>query len=152
MPDRYNASDEHISTFAMVNSGPTRAWINHYSVRSVESFLVKAARGLPSSRKKHVDLSYWVERNFNTVENHSISAMAPATRRVLDKLLKIKGLSDLRLSALLWHRNRFATLVRDPDTHRLLVHILTAGGSSVLPEQLQRQLVSWYQQALRTQR
>ena len=49
--------------------------LNHYSVRSAADFMIKRARGLPNHVKKKIDLTYWVERNFNAVEDTSISPM-----------------------------------------------------------------------------
>lgn len=130
MPDRYNASDEHISTFAMVNSGPTRAWINHYSVRSVESFLVKAARGLPSSRKKHVDLSYWVERNFNHVRDETILRRAEALAAARAELDALPGVTDAHEACVAAHRQKISDLLRDKSQYEFYRAMIIAGSSS----------------------
>lgn len=146
LPDIFTKMQQRLSLFGL-SKGRTLVEMNHYSVRSAAAFLVKRDRGLPNRAHKSVDLAYWVERNFNTVEDRSISAMAPATKVAMAELLSIEGLDELHKASLTWHRNRFASLVREPDFHQLLVHILTASGSTVLPEQLQLQLVKWYQQA-----
>lgn len=61
--------------------------LNHYAVRSAESFLVKRDRG----RVNHVDrdqgLAYWFRMNNNYEEDHSIERMIPMMRAELDKLL-----------------------------------------------------------------
>jgi len=63
------------------------ATLNHYAVRSAESFLVKRDRG----RVNHVDrdqgLAYWFRMNNNEEENTSIHRMLPALRAEIDRLL-----------------------------------------------------------------
>lgn len=146
LPKWFARNQQRLSLFGC-STGRSVVEMNHYAVRSAAAFLLKRDRGLPNRSHKPVDLAYWVERNFNTVEDLSVSAMTPASQVVLKRLMQIDGLSDLRINALLWHRNRFAAMVREPEHQELMVQILTAGGSSVLPEQLQYQLVRWYQDA-----
>lgn len=150
LPDIFARNQSRLSLFGL-SKGRANVEMNHYSVRSAAAFLVKRDRGLPNRAHKIVDLAYWVERNFNTVQDRSIAAMAPATAAEMAELLQIKGLAELHKAALVWHRNRFATLVRNPDDHQLLMHILTASGSTVLPDQMQNQLVRWYQQTNKSQ-
>jgi len=61
--------------------------LNHYAVRSAESFLVKRDRG----RVNHVDrdqgLSYWFRMNNNAVKETSIQRMLPRLREEMDKML-----------------------------------------------------------------
>ncbi len=61
--------------------------LNHYAVRSAESFLVKRDRG----RVNHVDrdqgLVYWFRMNNNAIEERSIQRMIPAVRAELDRLM-----------------------------------------------------------------
>lgn len=61
--------------------------LNHYAVRSAESFLVKRDRG----RVNHVDrdqgLSYWFRMNNNAETDLSIKRMLPAMRAELDKMM-----------------------------------------------------------------
>ena len=145
LPEWFARTQERLSLFGCSN-GRALVEMNHYAVRSAASFLIKRERGLPNRSHKPVDLAYWVERNFNMVEDRSIEAMRPATEAALDALLQIDGLGELHNRAVKWHRDRFAYLVREPEYHLLLTQILTAGGSTVLPQELQRQLVRWYQE------
>ncbi|MDZ4134001.1 MAG: glycosyltransferase family 2 protein, partial [Paracoccaceae bacterium] len=61
--------------------------LNHYAVRSAESFLVKRDRG----RVNHVDrdqgLNYWFRMNHNVAQDRSIQRMIPALRAEYDRLL-----------------------------------------------------------------
>jgi hypothetical protein len=61
--------------------------LNHYAVRSAESFLVKRDRG----RVNHVDrdqgLNYWFRMNHNAVTETSIQRMIPALRAEYERLM-----------------------------------------------------------------
>ena len=120
--------------------------MNHYAVKSAGAFLLKRARGLPN-RKKPIDLSYWVDRNFNSVRDISISAMLPATKQVLEDLMFLPGMRKLHEQSVAWHQAKFQSLLREPATHALLTKLIVAGSSQVPPPRLQRRLVAWYHQA-----
>lgn len=146
LPEALAANPSRLSLFGF-DAGQSLVEMNHYSIRSAAGFLFKRARGLPNRRHKPVDLAYWVERNFNTVEDRSIAAMRPATEAALAELIAIPGMQAAHEAAVRWHRGRFAELVRDPVYQALLVDILTAGASTELPRELQHRLVRWYQEA-----
>lgn len=77
MSDDFAAQQSRINLFGIDGRGE-RAWLNHYSVRSIEEFLLKAVRGLPNHMEKRIGLGYWAERNFNTVEDTRIAPMRGA--------------------------------------------------------------------------
>lgn len=116
-----------------VQAGDDLAGLNHYSLRSAEEFIVKRDRGLPNRRDRALDLGYWVERNFNTVEDLSIKAMAPATEAARAQLMALPGLADLHARALAWHRDAFARLIRDEATYNIYMQAVLAGDSKDLP-------------------
>ncbi len=103
--------------------------LNHYSVRSGESFMLKRARGLPNHMDRDIGLAYWVERNFNTVEDLSIAAMIPATRKRLDTLLQIGDLARLDKAARVTQRRRFNEMMQHPDNIQLYWHLALSAGS-----------------------
>lgn len=88
--------------------------LNHYAVRSAESFLVKRDRG----RANHVDrdqgLNYWFRMNFNADQDRSIQRMVPALQAEYHRLMadpEIRAAHDFSVS---WHRQRIADLRADP--------------------------------------
>ena len=93
--------------------------LNHYILRSAESFLVKRQRG----RINHVDqdqgMAYWSERNYTTETDLSIQAQIPRAKKVLAKLMSDAPLAALHNEAVAWHRARIAVLMQDPDYHAL---------------------------------
>ncbi|HQU67248.1 MAG TPA: glycosyltransferase family 2 protein [Albidovulum sp.] len=85
--------------------------LNHYAVRSVESFLVKRDRG----RVNHVDrdqgLNYWFRMNHNAVEDRSILRMVPAARAEFDRLMADPDIAALHEGAVAAHRAKIAELM-----------------------------------------
>jgi hypothetical protein len=84
--------------------------LNHYAVRSAESFLVKRDRG----RVNHVDrdqgLAYWFRMNNNYEEELSIQARLPIMRAELERLLSDPEIRAAHDSAVAAHRAKIAEL------------------------------------------
>lgn len=114
-------------------AGRALAEINHYTVKSPKAFVVKRARGLPNRTDRAVDLGHWLERNFNTVEDRSIAAMAPATAAVRARLTALPGLAALQEATLDWHRAEAARQIATPERHAFYSQLVLAGGSRALP-------------------
>ena len=60
--------------------------LNHYAVRSAESFLVKRNRGRVNHMDRDQGLAYWFRMNNNYAEDRSITRMIPKMCEELDKL------------------------------------------------------------------
>lgn len=144
LPEGFAIAEQRINLFGLPEASAL-AQLNHYSVRSAESFMVKRARGLPNRKGKAIDLTYWVERNFNTVEDTSIAHLGAGLGKVLDQLLTLPGLAALQAAALDWHHRKFAELMRDPVEVKLFGRLLLSAGSVPLPEAAVRELVALYQ-------
>lgn len=93
-----------------------RDWVqlNHYSLRSLEDFLVKRARGLPNHTDKDIDALYWAERNFNTVEDRSIARHAAPMQAELARLRALQGVEEGHQAGVAAHRAKIARLLEDP--------------------------------------
>ena len=91
------------------------ACLNHYAVRSAESFLVKRDRG----RVNHVDrdqgLNYWFRMNHNVEQDSSIQRMIPALRAEYDRLLADPDIAAAHATCVASHQARIAAL-RATDT------------------------------------
>lgn len=89
--------------------------LNHYVLRSAESYLVKRARG----RINHVDqdqgLEYWARRNYCTEKDDSILRHLPRMRAAYDALLSDKEIFALHQKAVGWHKHKIAELKRTDD-------------------------------------
>ncbi|MGC3939439.1 glycosyltransferase family 2 protein [Roseobacter sp. EG26] len=89
--------------------------LNHYAVRSAESFLVKRDRG----RVNHVDrdqgLSYWFRMNNNAEEERSIQRMIPALKAEMSKLLKDPEIAAAHAYSVNKHREKIEELKKQPE-------------------------------------
>lgn len=98
--------------------------LNHYILRSAESFLVKRERG----RINHVDqdqgLEYWATRNYATERDESILSRLGPAKAVLDDLLGDPELAALHDAAVTWHQDRIAKLKADPEYLKLYEMII----------------------------
>jgi hypothetical protein len=139
LPDSFARRDGQI---ALPGLAPGRSVIelNHYSLRSVESFLVKTLRGLANSKVKAIDLSYWVERNFNTVQNTAITRWSGALEREIATLRALPGIEALHQQACAWHRAQFDRIVQTHAGYRLMCDCLHAADSAALDPDLAMQL------------
>ncbi|MDO8883440.1 MAG: glycosyltransferase family 2 protein, partial [Pseudotabrizicola sp.] len=86
--------------------------LNHYAVRSAESFLVKRDRG----RVNHVDrdqgLNYWFRMNHNSDRDTSIQRMIPAVQAEYDRLLSDPEIRAAHDHSVACHRAKIAELLQ----------------------------------------
>lgn len=91
------------------------ARLHHYSVRSLESFLVKRDRG----RTNHIAVEqaehYWFDMNVNRDRDETILPHADRARPMLKALLADPVLSMLHERACDWHRAKIEDLKARPD-------------------------------------
>lgn len=138
---------------SLLNQPPHRALaeLHHYSLRSVESFLVKSRRGLPNRSEKPIDLGYWIERNFNAEENRAALPLQPALAAEIARLKALPGVGALHAAAVAHHRESFARIVTTPAGYRLFSQCLHAANSAVLPRGLALDLYRRFQDIGRDQ-
>ena len=140
LPAAFSRADQRINLFG-ISQGADLVQLNHYSLRAAENFMVKRSRGLPNHAAREVGLGYWVERNFNTVEDSSIGRMGAATRARLAQLLALDGVADLQAHARSWHRAKFQEMMQERDEIQLFWHLALSGGSTApSPELAQAQM------------
>ncbi|MCK8465166.1 glycosyltransferase family 2 protein [Aliiroseovarius sp. S1339] len=84
--------------------------LNHYAVRSAESFLVKRDRG----RVNHVDrdqgLAYWFRMNNNAVEERSIQHRLPMMKAELARLIDDEDIAAAHAHSVQCHKAKIAEL------------------------------------------
>ncbi len=145
LPESFSRSDGRI---LLPGHGGSAVALNHYCLRSVAEFMIKRDRGLPNRQGKAIDLAYWVERNFNTVEEVSILEHLPETRAELARLRALPGLAELEDRAHRWARKRLDEMLRDPEEVRLHGRLLLAGDSRVLSFEEGQRLARLYLSAV----
>lgn len=121
------------------------ARLHHYSVRSIDSFLVKRDRG----RTNHVDrdqgLAYWADMNLNMQEDRSLLRMVDRTRAEMDRMLADPEIARLHQEACDWHRGRISALKSDPEWnafHALLQRVNPPGQMPEESEALVREMAA----------
>ncbi|MGB3409103.1 MAG: glycosyltransferase family 2 protein [Jannaschia sp.] len=121
--------------------------LNHYSVRSVHEFLLKRARGLPNRTGKDIDLTYWVERNFNQVPCHRIVPQIAPMRTELARLRTLSGVAEAEAVSATWHAAKLAEVLSTREGAKLCGRLVLAAGSVAPEAGLGRALLAQYQQA-----
>ena len=98
--------------------------LNHYAVRSAESFLVKRDRG----RVNHVDrdqgLNYWFRMNHNVTEDRSILRLLPRLQAERARLMADPGIAAAHAHSIACHRAKIAEL-RGVSAHQKFYGELT---------------------------
>ena len=105
------------------NWGYDLVTLNHYAVRSAESFLIKRDRG----RVNHVDrdqgAAYWFRMNHNAEEETSIHRHAKNVAAEKARLLALPGVAAAHAASVAWHKSRIEKLKSDPDHAELFAKI-----------------------------
>ncbi|MCH2164277.1 MAG: glycosyltransferase family 2 protein [Marinovum sp.] len=117
--------------------------LNHYALGAKESFVLKTARGRAVHSDDMLGLDYWVERNFNTVEDISILALQKDVKTERDALAGDPVLTELHAAAVTWRKTRFEELMLEEPYRALMGRLLTTPPSRPLGPQLARQLISY---------
>ncbi|WP_238367328.1 glycosyltransferase family 2 protein [Mesobacterium pallidum] len=91
------------------------ATLNHYALRSMDSYLVKTDRGDVNRENRAFDDTYWRERNDPAWEEPSILRMLPGLEAALAELKADPEIAALHNEAVALHRARIAALNARPD-------------------------------------
>jgi hypothetical protein len=100
------------------------AQVNHYALRSLESFLVKRDRGRVNHSDQTMDLDYWQRFDLAEVTCTAIRRYDAAVEGWLARLREDRVLAGLHERAVDWHRARIAALMREP-VYQALVQSIT---------------------------
>ncbi len=114
--------------------------LNHYALGSMQGFVLKADRGRANREASAVDAGYWVERNFDAVEDRSILGLEPRSAPLHEALLADPVLGPLHAAAVAWRHDRFARLMQDEAMRDLYGRLLLAGPTRVLDEATARSI------------
>jgi hypothetical protein len=129
MPTRYHSarifSDPGTVPYGLVQ-------LNHYALGAAESFVLKCHRGRPNREAMAVGLGldYWVERNFDLVEDRSILDLASGPLR--QRLRADSVLAPLHQTAVAWRQNQFLSLMGEEPWRALYGRLLMAPASRPL--------------------
>lgn len=89
------------------------AQINHYALRSLDSYLVKRDRGRANHMNETLGLEYHAKFDLNHEIDTSVLRYEAATSVIYEYLMSDKTLRDLHLAAVDWHRRKVAAMRAD---------------------------------------
>lgn len=127
------------------------AQINHYALGSMESFLVKVARGKPNHTGAPIDLAYWSDRNFNAIEDTRILRHQKTVQSGVDALMADAEIARLHHAGVVWRKARIAALLENSDSFYMMARLRQMASTAVLSPADQRQLFQGLMQVRRLQ-
>lgn len=100
--------------------GDRLARMNHYAVRSLESYMMKRLRGDVNTTSFHGKMeesgeTYWRLHCWNTVENQNLAQRSAAIAAGVDRLKSDALLHQLHQQSVDYHQNRIASLRSTPQ-------------------------------------
>ena len=116
MPDSYYKNSWRMSRHTV---GYELGQVNHYALRTRESYLMKAVRGRAYTPDM-LGAEYWHAMDRNEELDETIQPLLPAARAIHAELMKDETLSRLHRRAVRWHQNSIATLRETPMGRDLL--------------------------------
>ncbi|GAB5434823.1 MAG: hypothetical protein EpisKO_41930 [Epibacterium sp.] len=93
--------------------------LNHYALRSAESFLVKRQRGRALHVDRSIGLNYWIRMDWNDHRDITIQRNLPRMQAEMDRLLADETLRALHEAGLAWHRAKAAELHQQEEFEAL---------------------------------
>ena len=103
--------------------GIETAQLNHYAVRSVESYLLKKHRGRANHMSESLSTEYWDRWNRGGAEDRSIQRYLPAIQERMEVYLADDTLNRLHRRGFRWHKDLLANAAGGPGipgaAHRL---------------------------------
>lgn len=107
------------------NYGYAIAQINHYAVRTVDSFLLKRDRGDGNATPNRLELNYWKRWCREGSEDLSILRKLPELKKDLLALMRDPVVRHLHLAAIEFHKAHIAQLLKNSEYKELKEQILS---------------------------
>ena len=93
--------------------------LNHYALRSAESFLIKRQRGRALHVDRSIGLNYWIRMDWCDYRDITIKRNVPRLRAEYDRLMQDARVRQLHVEGLAWHRAKAEELHREPEFQEL---------------------------------
>ncbi|WP_226621634.1 glycosyltransferase family 2 protein [Alloyangia pacifica] len=106
--------------------------LNHYALRSAESYLIKRQRGRALHVDRQIGLNYWIRMDWSGARDLTIQRNLPRLRAEMGRLLADPELARLHAEGVAWHREKAAELRADPEFGKLFREATTL---SLTPEE-----------------
>ncbi|MGR3616037.1 MAG: glycosyltransferase family 2 protein [Paracoccaceae bacterium] len=89
--------------------------LNHYALRSAESFLIKRQRGRALHVDRSIGLNYWIRMDWSNFRDITIKRNTPRLQAEYDRLMADKALRDWHERGRAWHRAKADELHGMPE-------------------------------------
>ncbi|WP_420584291.1 glycosyltransferase family 2 protein [Ruegeria sp.] len=130
MPDRYYTQSWRSARDSV---GYDLVQVNHYALKSCESYLVKKMRGRAHHLGESLGMEYWTMMNQNAEEDGSIDVVLERKRDIYYDLLSDAETARLHHQSCDLHRQEIAQLREQPEMQDLMQQ-MTAGFAAQLGE------------------
>ncbi|MDH3262940.1 MAG: glycosyltransferase family 2 protein, partial [Paracoccaceae bacterium] len=104
------------------------ATLNHYAVRSADSYLVKRDRGRINHTAQDQGVYYFQRRNYIAEDDSRLLPILPRLEAERARLMSDPALAALHEEAVAWHKARIARLKADPDYARVYSELVRTAG------------------------
>jgi len=110
--------------------------LNHYALRSVESFLLKIARGNANHPDRGYDMAYWYKYDQNHLRDDNIARWIAPVEQYRAQLLEDRELHAMHRGAVAQAKDRIAALRTQPEIRDVLDRIEEhiAANPGILPQ------------------
>ncbi|MEO0401715.1 MAG: glycosyltransferase family 2 protein [Pseudomonadota bacterium] len=89
--------------------------LNHYALRSAESFLIKRQRGRALHVDRSIGINYWIRMDWSDFRDITIKRNLPRMRAEYEKLMQDAPLRGWHETGLKWHRAKADELHANPE-------------------------------------
>lgn len=97
------------------NVGYDLLQLNHYALRSADSFLIKRQRGRALHVDRSIGINYWVRMDWSDVRDITIKRNIPRVRAEMDRLLADRTLNKAHEDGVAWHKAKAQELRATPE-------------------------------------
>lgn len=97
------------------NIGYDLLQLNHYALRSAESFLIKRQRGRALHVDRSIGINYWIRMDWSDFRDLTIKRNIPRLRAEYDRLMQDSKLRQAHRDGLAWHKAKAAELHGKPE-------------------------------------
>ena len=97
------------------NIGYDLITLNHYALRSAESYMIKRQRGRALHVDRSIGINYWIRMDWSDHTDLSIRRNLPRVRSEYDRLMGDAKLAGLHAGGCAWHRAKATELHGMPE-------------------------------------
>lgn len=114
------------------------ATLNHYAIRSLDSYLVKNDRGDVNREFRDFDDTYWRERNDASYFDDSILRYSKKLKAEMDRLKALPGIAEQHEECVALHRAKRDELLAQDSYQNMRAQLLAASPFPPREEQLRK--------------